>query len=106
MMGAGELADSTSRAQVFGFLPLVWAVGVAIGYVAHVGNMHDFHNCTTTLLQADHSHTRMKDSRPCSEIGSGNNIRTFCRACFAQFWFVLTRVFLEEVRGLVRDLVK
>ena len=29
----GELTDSTNRAQASGLLPLVWAVGVTIGYV-------------------------------------------------------------------------
>ena len=34
-----ELTDSTNRAQVSGFLPLVWALGVTIGYVT-LGGQH------------------------------------------------------------------
>lgn len=32
-----ELTDPTNRAQVSGLLPLVWAVGVTIGYVTPGG---------------------------------------------------------------------
>lgn len=82
----GEITDSTNRAQASGLLPLVWAMGVTIGFVTQRYSRRNSHQRATVRLQAGHYRARMKDFRPCSEIGSGKNTRTSYRACSLQFY--------------------
>ena len=78
-----ELTDSTNRAQVSVLMPLAWALGVTIGYVAPgIQRVRFSLRSTIVHVLVDFSRARTKGSLPCSEIGSGKNTRT-CSLAFS-----------------------
>jgi len=106
----GELTDSTNRAQASGLLPLVWAVGVTIG-------------CVTLCLQRAQFSPRCNSplaggtlSRPHERFPAlfGNwfweeypyLLPCLFSAVFCAFCFVLTWLFLKEVRRFAGVSVK
>lgn len=106
----GELTDSTNRAQASGLLPLTWAVGVTIGYATLRPR------CTQFSLICNSPLAGGTLSRPHERFPTlfGNWFweeypyllpclfsTVFCTLCF-----VLTWVFLKEVRGFAGGLAK
>ena len=100
----GELTDSTNRAQASGLFPLVWAVGVTIGCVAYHRRTESPLMCNSPLAggSLSHPHERFPTL-------FGNRLweeypyllPCLFSAIFCAFSFVLTWLFLKEVRGLV-----
>ena len=106
----GEITDSTNRAQVSGLLPLTWGVGVTIGYVSlRRRRVRFLPGCDSPL--AGGSLSRPHERFPAL---FGNRfweeypylLSCLFPAAFCAFCFVLTWLFLKEVRGLAKGLVK
>jgi len=98
----GEITDSTNRAQASGLLPLVWAVGVTIGYVTLCLQ------CTQLSPTCNSPLAGGSLSRPHERFPAlfGNwfweeypyLLPCLFSAVFCAFCFVLIWLFLKEVR--------
>ena len=105
----GGPTDSSNRAQASGLLPLVWALGVAIEYAPCVRNAPFSPTRDNPLLcgSLSHSHKRLPNLFG-NRLWEGypRLLPYLFSAVFRASFFVLTWLFLKEVRRFVGGFVK